>query len=56
LAIFSCLVFSINIEGRMGGGGGEQHHVLRVKEPKKTGAYSARVRTRGQNPLVGARR
>ncbi len=26
--------------------------VLRINEPKKTGAHSARARTRGQNPLV----
>jgi hypothetical protein len=28
-----------------GGGGGTQHFVLRVNEPKKTGARSARART-----------
>jgi hypothetical protein len=34
------------------GGGGAQLPVLRGYEPKKTGARSARARTRGQNPLV----
>jgi hypothetical protein len=34
------------------GGGGAQRPVGRDKEPKKTGARSARARTRGQNPLV----
>ncbi len=32
--------------------GGAQRPVGRGKEPKNTGARSARVRTRGQNPLV----
>jgi hypothetical protein len=32
--------------------GGAQRPVLRVNEPKKTDARSARARTRGQNPLV----
>ncbi len=32
--------------------GGAQRPVRRGNEPKKTGARSARVRTRGQNPLV----
>jgi hypothetical protein len=31
---------------------GAQRPVGRGKEPKKTGARSARARTRGQNPLV----
>ncbi len=35
------------------GRGGAQRPVWRVYEPKKTGARSARARTRGQNPLVG---
>ncbi len=35
-----------------GGGGGAQRPVWRGNEPKKTGARSARARTRGQNPLV----
>jgi hypothetical protein len=34
-------------------GGGAQRPVLFVNELKKTGARSARARTRGQNPLVG---
>jgi hypothetical protein len=34
------------------GGGARSATVLHVKEPKKTGARSARARTRGQNPLV----
>jgi hypothetical protein len=34
------------------GGGGAQRSVWRVNESKKTGARSARARTRGQNPLV----
>ncbi len=34
------------------GGGGAQLPVWHVNEPKKTGARSARARTRGQNPLV----
>jgi hypothetical protein len=32
--------------------GGAQRFVLRGNAPKKTGARSARARTRGQNPLV----
>ncbi len=37
----------------MGGGGvGAQRPVFRGNELKKTGARSARARTRGQNPLV----
>jgi hypothetical protein len=36
----------------MGGGGGAQRPVWHVYKPKKTGAHSARARTRGQNPLV----
>ncbi len=36
----------------MGGGGGAQRPVWRGNEPKKTGARSARARTRGQNPLL----
>jgi hypothetical protein len=33
-------------------GGGAQRPVRRGNAPKKTGARSARARTRGQNPLV----
>jgi hypothetical protein len=33
-------------------GGGAQRPVWLGNEPKKTGARSARARTRGQNPLV----
>ena len=33
-------------------GGGRAAPLLAVNEPKKTGARSARARTRGQNPLV----
>ncbi len=41
-------------EAAMGGGGvGAQCPVFRGNELKKTGARSARARTRGQNPLVG---
>jgi hypothetical protein len=36
-------------EAAMGGG---EVRSWRVNEPKKTGARSARARTRGQNPLV----
>jgi hypothetical protein len=36
----------------MGRGGGAQRHVWGGSELKKTGARSARARTRGQNPLV----
>ncbi len=32
--------------------GGAQRPKLRVNEPKKTGARSARARTHGHNPLV----
>ncbi len=39
-------------EAAMGWGGGAQRPVWRINEPKKTGARSARARTRGQNPLV----
>jgi hypothetical protein len=55
-------VFSIRIsltspegsaELRWGGGGrGAQRHVLPVNEPIKTGALSARARSRGQNSVV----
>jgi hypothetical protein len=34
------------------GRGGAQRPVWGGNEPKKTGARSARARTRGQNPLV----
>jgi hypothetical protein len=34
------------------GQGARSAPVLHVNEPKKTGARSGRVRTRGQNPLV----
>ena len=37
---------------KLRGAGGAQRPVRRVNEPKKTGARSARARTRGQNPLV----
>ncbi len=36
----------------MGGGVGAQRPVWHGNAPKKTGARSARARTRGQNPLV----
>jgi hypothetical protein len=36
----------------MGGMGGAQRPVLRVKDPKMTGVRSARARTRGTNQLV----
>ena len=39
-------------EAAMGGDGGAQRPVWRGNEPKKTGARSARARTRGQNTLV----
>jgi hypothetical protein len=55
LAGFS-LQYIINFAGRisetaMGGAGGEQRPALRVNEPKKIGARSARACTLGQNPL-----
>ncbi len=34
------------------GGGARSAPVLNINEPKKTGARSARARTRGKNPLV----
>jgi hypothetical protein len=37
-------------------GGAAQRPVGRGNEPKKTGARSARARTRGQNPLVNHKR
>jgi hypothetical protein len=37
---------------RVRAGGGAQRPVGRGNESKKTGARSARARTRGQNPLV----
>jgi hypothetical protein len=43
-------------EAALGRGVGAQRPVLRGNELKKTGARSARARTRGQNPLVGYRR
>ncbi len=39
-------------EAALGRVGGVQRPILRVNEPKKTGASSARARTHGQNPLV----
>jgi hypothetical protein len=39
-------------EAAMGEGGGAQRPALQVSEFKKTGARSARARTRGQTPLV----
>jgi hypothetical protein len=39
-------------EAAMGGRGGAQRPVGPGNESKKTGARSARARTRGQNPLV----
>ncbi len=39
-------------EAAMDGGRGAQRPVLGGNELKKTGARSARARTRGQNPLV----
>jgi hypothetical protein len=39
-------------EAALGSGVGAQRPVLRGNELKKTGARSARARTRGQNPLV----
>ncbi len=36
------------------GGVGAQRPVWHANDPKKTGARSARARTRGQNPLVFA--
>ena len=41
-----------NSEAAMGGNGGAQRPVWHVNKPTKTGARSARARTRGQNPLV----
>jgi hypothetical protein len=41
-----------NGEAAIGGAGRAQRLVLRVDESKKTGARSARARTRGKNPLV----
>ncbi len=43
-------IFILGSEAAMGGGA--QRPFGRGKEPKKTGARSARARTRGQNPLV----
>jgi hypothetical protein len=40
-------------EAAMDGGRGAQRPVWGGNELKKTGARSARARTRGQNPLVG---
>jgi hypothetical protein len=40
-------------EAKLRWAGGAQRPVGRGKEPKKTGARSARARTGGQNPLVG---
>ncbi len=39
-------------EAALGSGVGAQRPVLLGNELKKTGARSARARTRGQNPLV----
>jgi hypothetical protein len=39
-------------EAAMSGIGIAQRHALRVNEPQKTGARSARARTHGQKPQV----
>jgi hypothetical protein len=46
------LFFILGGAAKLRWGGGAQRPVLRVYDPKKTGARSARARTRGQNPLV----
>jgi hypothetical protein len=51
LVYFFILGFWGSSEAAMGGGGA-QRPVGRGKVPKKTGARSARARTRGKNPLV----
>jgi hypothetical protein len=47
------LIYFLNKKQRScDGRGGAQRPVWHVNKPKKTGARSARARTRGQNPLV----
>ncbi len=46
------LFFSFGGSSKAAMGGGAQRPVGRGNKPKKTGARSARARTRGQNPLV----
>ncbi len=53
LFVFFCFWGMMNKKQRnCDGQGGAQRPVLRVNEPKKMCARSARARTRGQNPLV----
>jgi hypothetical protein len=42
----------INFAGRISTAAMGGRAVLRFKEPKKTGAHSARTRRRGRNPIV----
>ncbi len=51
LEIVCLLYFGVSSEAAMGGVGA-QRPVWHANDPKKTGARSARARTRGQNPLV----
>ena len=48
----SGIFFILGDAAKLQRAGGAQRPVWRVNEPKKTGARSARARTRGQNPLV----
>jgi len=50
-SLFIIIIAGRNSEAAMGGTGAPSAPVLRVKEPKKTVARSARLRTCGQNPL-----
>jgi hypothetical protein len=50
--LFLEIVYFFNFAGSSEAAMGAQRPVGRGSEPKKTGAPSARARTRGQNPLV----
>ncbi len=49
---FSFIFWGRTRSSEAGMGGGAQRPVWRDNEPKRTGARSARPRTRGLNPLV----
>jgi hypothetical protein len=51
-SLYIILIAARSGEAAIGGAGRAQRLVLRVNESKKTGARSARVCTRGKNPIV----
>ncbi len=52
LGRFTVIFYIFGGAAKLRWAGGAQRPVWRANEPKKTGARSARARTRGQNPLV----